>query len=85
MCIPKSHKSHQPSQLNTGIDPKFNLAKFIPYDISTENEKVVKYFPIAPLNESQVIEFVIPNTGFLYTDFSICSLQLSVKILKATG
>ncbi len=78
-------KRSQTPHLNTGIDPKFNLAKFIPYDVSTENEKVVKYFPIAPLKEAQIVEFVIPNTGFLYTDFSRCSLQLKVKILKASG
>ena len=63
-----------------GFDSRFSIFTPPLVDVATNTETVTSFFPIAPLKEHQVIEFNIPPTTFLYSDFSRCFLKLKIQM-----
>jgi hypothetical protein len=65
--------------------PKFDLFGTAPHQNTIRERKVTKYLPLAPIESSDIIEFVIPSAPDEYIDLSESTISVNVCITTNKG
>ena len=80
-----SKNSKSKSVATGGVDTGLSIFKPRKYELGIDNDIKIEYYPLASIQKSKCIEFMIPASNSLYFELKKNSLRMKVKLTESDG